>query len=439
MFNVVKVESVPLNSNEYPRPRVQFHTQLAPCRAYENAHSAQWAEMHIAVVASSAPSHMHPHLAIVAELVRRGHRVSYLVGSHLAELVRPTGAHFIGYESLLPGSPSAPPRWPDDDTAGMRMFLDDSIHVLPQVQAALADDRPQIVLYDIGGMVGPVAADLWGVPSAQLSPSAVAWDGYHEDMADVLEPILGSPAGLAYRRAFDEWLAATGTTLTFDEVTGKPRRCLVLIPRVMQPHADRVDGERYRFVGPCIDPRREERGDWTPPPGDGQLALLAFGTAYTDRIDVYRNTIEALDGTGWRLTISTGRARRDELGAVPHWVQLRATVPQPAVLRVADAFVTHAGMGSCTEGLWYSVPMVAIPQAVDQPGNACQLEAIGVGRHLTADPPGPAEIRDAVLEVAADPQVRLRFNAIRDELHRVGGPGHAADAVEAYAADSRRP
>jgi UDP:flavonoid glycosyltransferase YjiC (YdhE family) len=270
MFNVVKVESVPLNSNEYPRPRVQFHTQLAPCRAYENAHSAQWAEMHIAVVASSAPSHMHPHLAIVAELVRRGHRVSYLVGSHLAELVRPTGARFIGYESLLPGSPSAPPRWPDDDTAGMRMFLDDSIHVLPQVQAALADDRPQIVLYDIGGMVGPVAADLWGVPSAQLSPSAVAWDGYHE-------------------------------------------------------------------------------------------------------------------------------------------------------------------------GLWYSVPMVAIPQAVDQPGNACQLEAIGVGRHLTADPPGPAEIRDAVLEVAADPQVRLRFNAIRDELHRVGGPGHAADAVEAYAADSRRP
>jgi MGT family glycosyltransferase len=395
--------------------------------------------MHIAVVASSAPSHMHPHLAIVAELVRRGHRVSYLVGGHLAELVRPTGAHFIGYDSLLPGSPSAPPRWPDDDTAGMRMFLDDSIHVLPQVQAALADDRPEIVLYDIGGMAGPVAADLWDVPSAQLSPSAVAWDGYWKDMADVLEPILGSPAGLAYRRAFDEWLAATGTTLTFDEVTGNPRRCLVLIPRVMQPHADRVDGERYRFVGPCIGPRREERGDWTPPPGDGPLALLAFGTAYTDRIDVYRNTIEALNGTGWRLTISTGRARPDELGAVPHWAQLRATVPQPAVLRVADAFVTHAGMGSCTEGLWYGVPMVAIPQAVDQPSNADQLEAIGVGRHLRADPPSPSEIRDAVLEVAADPQVRLRLNAIRDELHRVGGPGHAADAVEAYAADSRRP
>jgi hypothetical protein len=67
--------------------------------------------------------------------------------------------------------------------------------------------------------------------------------------------------------------------LTLDEVTGMPRRCLVLIPRVMQPHADRVDDERY-FVGPCIDPRREDPGDWTPPPGDGPLTLLAFGTAY---------------------------------------------------------------------------------------------------------------------------------------------------------------
>jgi MGT family glycosyltransferase len=295
--------------------------------------------------------------------------------------------------------------------------------------AALDDDRPDVVLYDIGGMAGPVAADRWGVPSAQLSPSAVAWEGYHEDMAEVLEPIYGSPEGLAYRRAFDDWLADTGTTLTFEQVTGAPRRCLVLIPRMLQPNADRV-GDRYRFVGPCIDPRREDPGDWTPPPGEGPLVLLAFGTAYTDRIDVYCNTIEALDGTGWRLVIATGRVRPDELGVVPDWVQLRTTVPQPAVLRVAHCFITHAGMGSCTEGLWYGVPMVAVPQAVDQPANADQLEAIGAGRHLRADPPSPAEFRDAVLGVSTDAGMRHRLDTIRDELHRVAGPARAADSVE---------
>jgi MGT family glycosyltransferase len=384
--------------------------------------------MHIAVVASSAPSHMHPHLAVVAELVRRGHRVTYLVGSHLADLARPTGANVVGYDSLLPGSPSAPSSWPDDDTAGMRVFLDDSIHVLPQVLAALDADRPDIVLYDIGGLSGPVAADRWAVPSAQLSPSAVAWEGYREDMAAVLDPMFETPGGQEYLRMFEDWLS--DTSLTFEQVTGEPRRCLVLIPRAMQSNADRVSGDRYRFVGPCLDPRREDPGDWAPPRGEGPLALLAFGTAYTDRIDVYRNTIEALDGTGWRLVLSAGKVRPDDIGTVPEWVQLRATVPQLAVLKTADAFVTHAGMGSCTEGLWYGVPMVAIPQAVDQPSNADQLEAIGVGRHLRADPPSASEIREAILQTAADPQVRLRLNEIRGELHLVGGPDHAADAVE---------
>jgi MGT family glycosyltransferase len=117
------------------------------------------------------------------------------------------------------------------------------------------------------------------------------------------------------------------------------------------------------------------------------------------------------------------------LGVVPDWVQLRTTVPQPAVLGVADAFVTHAGMGSCSEGLWYGAPMVAIPQAVDQPANADQLEAIGVGRHLRSDRPSPGEIRDAILAVTDQP-VRPRINIIRGEIRRDGGPARAADTVE---------
>ncbi len=377
---------------------------------------------------------MYPHLAIVRELVDRGHRVSYAVSGHLAGLVEPTGARVVACSSVLPGAPGAPATWADEDPdAGMRLFLDEAIHVLPQVHAALDDDRPDIVLYDIGGMAGPVAAQRWGVPCAQLSPSYVAWEGYRQDMADELDVLLGGPSGRDYRRAFDEWLESTGTTLTFDQVTGEPPRCLVLIPRALQPNADRV-GDRYRFVGPCIDPRREDPGDWAPPPGDGPLVLMAFGTSYTQRPDVYRNAIEGLDGSGWRMVLATGtRVTAEDLGPVPGWVQIHAVVPQPTVLARADAFITHAGMGSCTEGLWYGVPMVAIPQSVDQPRNADQLEAAGIGRHLRADPPSPGDIRDAVLGFAADPAVRRRINVIRDETRRHGGPVHAADAVEEVA------
>ncbi|MDT5103806.1 MAG: hypothetical protein QOI25_1319 [Mycobacterium sp.] len=103
-------------------------------------------------------------------------------------------------------------------------------------------------------------------------------------------------------------------------------------------------------------------------------------------------------------------------------------VPQVAVLQRADAFVTHAGMGSCTEALWCGVPTVAVPQAVDQFGNAEQLAAIGVGVHLASDPSPPDDLRAALLGV--DPDVRWRLDAISAELRRDGGPDHAADAVE---------
>ncbi|MFV8054366.1 nucleotide disphospho-sugar-binding domain-containing protein [Mycobacterium sp. 48b] len=119
---------------------------------------------------------------------------------------------------------------------------------------------------------------------------------------------------------------------------------------------------------------------------------------------------------------------------MPDWVQLRESVPQPAVLRHADCFITHAGMGSCTEGLWFGVPMVAIPQAVDQPANAARLETIGAGRHLPDHLPGVDAICDAALGVATDQQIRLALDTIRAEIHAQGGPGHAADAVEDIAA-----
>jgi MGT family glycosyltransferase len=237
---------------------------------------------------------MHPHLAVVRELVRRGHRVSYVVGHHLAHLAAETGADVVGCTSVLPGALGVT-GWPEDDVAGMRMFLDEAVRVLPQVHAALDHDRPDVVLYDIGGMAGPVAAQRWGVPAAQLSPSIVAWDGYHDDMAASLAPMLSSAGYLAYREAFDDWLA--DSALSFDDVTGAPARCLVLIPRVMQPNSQRV-GDRYRFVGPCLDPARSDPGDWREPAGDGPLTLVAFGTAYTRRPDVFRNVIAALDGTG---------------------------------------------------------------------------------------------------------------------------------------------
>jgi hypothetical protein len=90
----------------------------------------------------------------------------------------------------------------------------------------------------------------WGVPTIQLSPTCVAWEGYEDDMAEVVATMKADPRWAAYYRRMLEWRAENG--LPVDESwMGRPERCPVLVSRVLQPNADR-GGPQYAFGGPCL-------------------------------------------------------------------------------------------------------------------------------------------------------------------------------------------
>lgn len=381
---------------------------------------------HIAMVAPAAHGHVNPSLPVIAELVERGHRVSYVVPAAFADVVAGTGATPVVHATLLPDEAGGE-EYPDDPVAGMRMFLDEGIASTPLVRAALMDDRPDLFLADIGGYSARVLAHQWGRPLVQFSPTYVAWDGYEEDMADVLGPIRATPAWADYQDTFTRWLAAEGVPLDPDTFTGRPPRSIVLVPRAMQPHADRVDEERYTFVGPCLD-RRPHQGDWPAP--SRPLVLVSLGSAYTDVPEFYRACLAAFGDLDQEIVMQVGRhVDLAALGPVPANTTLHRWVPQLAVLEHAHAFVTHAGMGGASEGLWHGVPMVAVPQAVDQFGNAARLAELGVARHLPVEQATPEALREALLALDA-PAVRARSAALRAELRAAGGAARAADLVE---------
>jgi MGT family glycosyltransferase len=384
--------------------------------------------MHLVIVGATAPSHTYPSLALVRELVARGHRVDYVIGGRLQALVAPTGARVIAHPTLLPDTDAA---WSGDPGAAMQLFLDEQIAVLPRV---LALERPDAVLYDIGGYAGHVAAHRWGVPAIQLSPASVAWEGYEDDMAEFYDALRASPTGARYFATARAWLDEHGVALSADEFLGRPAACVAVIPRVLQPHADRVDA-RYVFAGPCVDEERiGDPGRWAAPAGETRpLVLLALGTAYTDREDLYRAAIDGLAGQ-FRLVLATGKVDPARLGPLPDGVQAARTQPQLDVLHHADVFVTHAGMGSAAESLWFGVPTVAIPQAVDQFMNAEQLEATGAGVRLADEDVTPEGLRRAVRGALARGR---RARELQSEVRRAGGAGRAADAVEAFAVEGR--
>ena len=164
---------------------------------------------------------------------------------------------------------------------------------------------------------------------------------------------------------------------------GRPDRCLVLIPRALQPNADRVNDAVYTFVGACQGDRSDQ-GEWERPAAPTKVLLVSLGSSFTKQPAFYRACVEAFgDLPGWHVVLQIGRfVDPAELGEVPANVEVRTWVPQLAVLRQADVFITHAGAGGSQEGLATATPMVAVPQAVDQFGNADMLVSLGVARRV---------------------------------------------------------
>ncbi|MGW3988359.1 macrolide-inactivating glycosyltransferase [Streptomyces sp. NPDC004830] len=388
---------------------------------------------HIAMFSIAAHGHVNPSLEVIRELVARGHRVTYAIPPVFAGKVAETGAEVKPWTSTLPSPDDDPEAWGSTLLDNVEPFLDDAIQALPQLAEAYEGDEPDLVLHDIASYPGRVLAHRWGVPAISLSPAMVAWEGYEQEVAEPLwEEPRKTERGRAYYARFGAWLEENGIALHPDAFAGRPDRSIVLIPKALQPNADRVDERVYSFVGACQGDRTAE-GDWRRPAGAGKVALVSLGSAFTKQAGFYRECVRAFGGLpDWHLVLSIGRHIDPAvLGDVPANVEVHSWVPQLAVLRQADLFVTHAGAGGSQEGLATATPMIAVPQAVDQFGNAEMLQALGVARYLPTEQATGKALREAALALVGDPEVARRLKEIQAETAREGGTRRAADLIEA--------
>ncbi|MEU6736386.1 macrolide-inactivating glycosyltransferase [Streptomyces physcomitrii] len=386
---------------------------------------------HIAMFSIAALGHVNPSLEVIRELVARGHRVTYAIPPQFAERVAETGAEPVLWNSTLP-TDEDPDAWGTELIDNIEPFLADAVQALPQLIEAYGEDRPDLILYDITAYPARVLAHRWSVPIVQLSPNLVAWEGYEEEVGrPTFEPLKQTERGRAFYQTFEGWLRENGLDIDVERFMGRPDRCLALIPKALQPEADRVDESVYTFVGTCGGRRAETA--WRRPADAENVLLVSLGSSFTKQPGFYRDCVEAFGALpGWHVVLQIGKfVRPEELGEIPDNIEVHSWVPQLSVLEQADAFVTHAGAGGSQEGIATRTPMVAVPQAVDQFGNADILQGLGVARHLPMAEVTPEALREAVLALAHDPEVARRLAELSKQTAAEGGTSRAADLIEA--------
>lgn len=75
--------------------------------------------------------------------------------------------------------------------------------------------------------------------------------------------------------------------------------------------------------------------------------------------------------------------------------------------------------------------MIAVPQAVDQFGNADMLQGLGVARRIDTEEATSEALKAAALALVDDPAVARKLKEIQAEMAQEGSTRRAADLIEA--------
>ena len=126
------------------------------------------------------------------------------------------------------------------------------------------------------------------------------------------------------------------------------------------------------------------------------------------------------------------------LDAIPANFIVRPHVPQLEVLQYTSLFVTHCGMNSTMESLYYGVPMVGLPQQGEQMMTAQRIQELGLGTTLDMNTLTVEKLRETVKAAISNPDYRKNAQAMQQYVRNAGGYKRAADAVLNYAQNQRQ-
>lgn len=389
---------------------------------------------HIVVVNNPGLGHVLPTIDTVAELVRRGNRVTYTATGAAAGLVAAAGAEVLEFDSVLAGVDLAAVDTEGESHRLLPLQVRESEAILRAVTARFdGQNRPDLVAYDTTVYhAGRILARAWDVPAAALCATLSANE--HFSLLDKFVEVTGAalprthPALREFGTRLLRLLAAHGQgDQTIEQFVSRPEGLhLGFYPRSFQYAGDTFD-DRHVFAGPHLGTPAAD--PWTPPPGDRPLLVVSLGTSVHRKPGLLRTCAEALAELPYRvlMTVPDGLD-----GPLPANVETRPWLPLTEVLAHAAGFVCHGGLGSVMTALARGVPVVVVADGPERLVNAARVEELGLGRSVPEARLTAHRLRGAVLETVTDPAVREAAAAMRADIRDAGGGARAADAIEGY-------
>jgi MGT family glycosyltransferase len=382
--------------------------------------------------------HVNPTLPVMAELVRQGHQLLHYNAESFRMPALRSGAEFRSYPDS--GALASLFTQSAGDLVAVSLFLlEESLRLLPFVLQEIEREDPQLVMFD--------SLALWGMQGARLRrrPSVASITTLvQEGVAGALSwrdllPLVGQalprvPAIFGRRR---ELVRRYGPgVFPYDSIFPcRGDRNIVYTSRLFQPESTVID-ESFHFVGPSISvaTRPQSEFPWHLLDSSRPCIYLSLGTIHSDNDAFYRIAFDAFAKQPGQYVFSAGsQIDLAALGPLPENVIVRPNIPQLELLPKCCVFVTHGGMNSVQESLYFGVPMVVVPQQSEQRFNGRQVVRHGAGLLLEGTlwqgRTDAVTLRRAVARVQAEGAFAVNAEKVGRSLREAGGYGKAAAVV----------
>lgn len=381
--------------------------------------------MKIAFFCIPAHGHTNPTLGVVKELIKNNNEVYYYSYEIMREKIESTGAKFIPCDEFDPQtklSKEDKEKISKDLAFSINLIVDLTLGLDNSILEEMEKIKPDVIVADSVAFWGKLIAKKLNIPFIS-STTTFAFNKYSarvmkSDGPGLFQMLRSIPKINKSLKRLREKGYEVKSVLDII-ANSNDTSTIVYTSKLFQPFAETFS-ENYDFVGPII---REATVSMKK--SDIPTVYISLGTVNNTNKNFYQNCIEALKNENLRVIMSVGEDTDIEnLEGVPTNFVVEKFVDQISVLQIADIFITHCGMNSVSEALYFGIPLVLFPQTTEQHGVANRVKELNAGKFL--EDINIENIRNTVLEVLNSKEIKENAQKISDSFKECGGAKEAA-------------